>query len=116
MKVRIPYQMNSSAKNAMMAEINRQILESDKEFSIEFDAMILWTLHIIYGFGEKRLKRFWDGFAKEHQRLRDRYQFEPEDDGWLYRYLLKEHTGIDLEKWYQEQEQRGDKNNGKSVL
>lgn len=113
MKARIPYRMNSSAKKAMMEEINRQIVENDNQYSMDFDAAVLWTLHTVFGFGEKRLKKFLDCFSQEHQRLREHYQLSPEDDGWLYLHMLKEHTGFDLEEWYK---QRGENDGKESIL
>lgn len=92
-------QLNKAEQKAMDAEINRQILEHDESFAMDNDAAILWTLHVCFGFGEKRLKKFWDCCFKEHQRLRDYYQLEPEDDGWLYRRKLKE-IGVDIEALY----------------
>ncbi len=69
----------------MNVEINRQILEHDTAFSLDFDSTVLWVLHVCFGFGKKRLRRFWDAFAQEHDRLREYYQMDPEDSGWLCR-------------------------------
>lgn len=101
MKARIPYQMTSQQKKAMNDEINRQILEHDEMFAVDNDATVLWTLHTCFGFGKKRLRRFWEACLKEHARLREYYQMEPDDDGWLYRYKLKQ-IGVDVQAWYDE--------------
>lgn len=105
MKVRIPFKMNSAQQKAMMEEINDQLVKKDTEYSMNVDAMILYLLHIFPDtqFGKKRLRRFWNLVFQEHQRLRDQYQLSPNDSGWLYCRLLKEHTGIDIEQWYKEQ-------------
>lgn len=50
----------------MNKEINKQIIENTNKYSMDFDAMILWTLHVCFGFGKKRLKRFWDSVFQEH--------------------------------------------------
>ncbi len=83
----------------MNEEINRQILENDERFSIDLDSTVLYTLSKFFGFGEKRLKRFWELFLREHIALREYYQIDPEDDGWLCRKFLKD-KGIDIEEWY----------------
>ena len=101
MKARIPAQLSSRERKAMNEEIKKQILEHDENFAKDFDSMVLWTLHICFGFGKKRLKRFWDCFLKEHNNLRERYMLSPEDDGWLYRYKLKD-IGVDVDNWYDE--------------
>lgn len=102
MNVKVRYELTAAEKKALKEEINRQIVENNKKYEKDFDAMVLWTLHVYFGFGKKRLKRFWNGFIKEHQRLHEYYQLPQEDNGWLYKYKVKEHLGIDLEEWYQE--------------
>jgi hypothetical protein len=72
---------------------------------MEHDAMVLWSAYVC-GFGKKKkLRKFWDTFMQEHKRLRDRYQLSSEDNEWLYLHLLKEHVGIDLKAWYQEEKE-----------
>lgn len=98
--------MSSAQRKAMNDEINRQILEHDEAFSMDADATVLWTLHKCFGFGKKRLKRFWDYCFREHKRLRDYYELPSEDDGWLYKRLLKD-IGVDIEEWYRKDGQDG---------
>ena len=85
---------------AMNIEINRQILEADTKYSTDVDAMILWVLHSCFGFGKKRLKRFYDEFSAEHQRLREYYEM-PDDGAWLCKHKLKD-IGVDVDKWNDE--------------
>ena len=56
------------------------------------------------GFGNKRLKKFYDNFSRGIEALIRRYEMEQGDDVWLCTYKLKE-IGCDLEKWEKE---RGD--------
>ena len=44
------------ATAAAIHEIDRQILEHDEAYSLDIDAMVLWTLHVYLGFGKKRLR------------------------------------------------------------
>lgn len=106
MKARIPFQMTSAQRKAMNEEINRQILEHDEAFAMDSDATVLWILHTEFGFGAKRLRRFWNSYFRQHQELREYYQFDVDEVGWLCRYKLKQ-IGVDIEKWYKE-------NNGNS--
>ena len=101
MKAILPYKMTSKEKKAMLKEINRQAFEADKKISIDFDSVVLWTLHEDFGFGEKRLKRFWDSFFRERQKLIEYYQLDPGANGWICRKKLKE-IGIDIEEWQNE--------------
>lgn len=95
--------LNSEQKKAMNKEINRQILENDKKYSQDFDAAVLWTLRVCYGFGKKRIRRFWDCFLAEHHRLRECYENAPDSDEFDCKSNLKK-IGVDLDVWYKEYE------------
>lgn len=105
MKARIPFSMTSAQKKAMNDEINRQILERDKMYSMDFDSTVLYVLYITFGFGKKRLRRFWDAFIKNHDELRRYYEMGSEDNAWLCRWKLKE-IGVDVEAWYKESDSK----------
>lgn len=91
-------ELTAAEKKAMDMEIKRQLAEYDRKHAIEIKAITLWVLHEQLGFGEKRLKRFHDGFDAEVKALLERYQMDAEDDVWLCTRKLKE-AGIDIEKW-----------------
>ena len=88
--------MSAAEKKAMDMEIQRQLAE--------IDALVLWELREQLGFGNKRLKKFYDNFSRGIEALIRRYEMEQGDDVWLCTYKLKE-IGCDLEKWEKE---RGD--------
>lgn len=101
-----PYgaKMTVSEKKAMEKEIHRQLAEYDRLHAQELDALILWVLHNEFGFGEKRLKKFYDCFARSIEELVDHYSMDYDKDKfWLCTYKLKQ-AGIDLEKWCREGE------------
>lgn len=97
-------QLNKAEQKVLDEEINRQILENDLQFSIDNDSAILEMLHVHFGFGKKRLKKAWKLFFAEHKKLRDYYQMEPEDGGWLCRQRLLK-IGVDVEAWYKEEQE-----------
>ena len=103
MKARIPYgkRMSKSETKAMNDEINRQVVENDRKFAMENDAMVLWVIHLVHKHGKKRLRRYFDACFEEHERLREFYQFSNEEMGWLYTRKLKD-IGVDIEAWYAE--------------
>jgi len=74
---------SNAEKKAMEMEIKRQLAEYDRKHTLEIDAMILWTLHEQFGFGEKRLKRFYDSFARGLNELSGRYELDDSDQAWL---------------------------------
>ena len=82
------------ATAAALHEIDRQILERDEAFSLDIDAMVLWTLHVCCGFGKQRPERFYRDMMKEHIRMRKFYEM---DDTYPERYKLKELCGVDVE-------------------
>lgn len=95
--------LSKEEQRAMNAEINRQIAENYKEWLVNLDAMVLWTLHTYLGFGEKRLKQFYKEFTKQHIELMQYYECDG-DDGRLCIHKLKG-IGIDLKAWAKELEE-----------
>lgn len=90
--------LTAAERKAMNLEIQRQIAEYDLKHELEIEALILWTLHDQFGFGPKRLRRFYDGFNPALKALVGRYELENTDDIWLCTHKLKE-IGVDLEDW-----------------
>ncbi len=99
-------QLNKAEQRALDQEINRQIVENDRRFDMDKESSILWMLHVHFGFGPQRLKKAWELFYSETLKLREYYQMEPEDDGWLARKKLME-IGCDIEQWFKDFEQGG---------
>ncbi len=97
------YGMDLTAKErkAMNMEINRQIAEADRQYRNNVDAMILYALHVHLGFGKKRLRRFYEAFNEDHQRLLDYYELPESDGAWIADRKLKE-IGVDVEAWNNE--------------
>lgn len=85
-------------RDAMMHEINRQILQRDKDYQLDIDTMILWSLKQFAGWGPKKLKDFYFFMFKEHLRMREFYEL---DDLYPERHKLKG-MGVDIEGWYSE--------------
>ncbi len=56
MKARTRWQPTARERKAMNEEINRQLIEADRKYTNDFDAMVLYTLHTHLGFGKKRLR------------------------------------------------------------
>lgn len=88
--------MSAAEKKAMGMEIQRQLAEYDRKHIREIDALVLWELREQLGFGNKRLKKFYDNFSRGIEALIRRYEMEQGDDVWLCTYKLKE-IGCDLE-------------------
>ena len=104
-------QLSAAEKKALKIEINRQLAEYDTKHKLELQALFLWTLHEQLGFGEKRLRQFFDIFDKALDDLIERYDLEESDSAWLCTLKLKEH-GISIEDWNDNKENN---RNGKHV-
>lgn len=97
-------ELTAAEKKAMDIEINRQLVERDKQYAADIDAMVLYTLMAHYGWKKKRLRKFWDAFISEHKALRDFYDMnKPGDNEWLAHRMLKD-IGIDIQEWYKEEQ------------
>ena len=92
--------LTAAEKKAMEMEINRQIVEADRRYADDIDAMVLYTLHVHLGCGKKRLRECYDAFSAEHDRLIQYYQM-PDDYTWLCKEMLKR-IGVDVEAWNRE--------------
>ena len=88
----------AAERKAMNLEIQRQLAEYDRKHANELDAIILWQLHIQFGFGVTRLRRFYDRFKAEYFDLVKRYEMDEADNIWLNTHKLKE-IGVDIESW-----------------
>lgn len=93
--------ITAADKKIIDIEIKSQLAEYDKKHTQEIEALVLWVLHEQYGFGEKRLKRFYDSFDNEIAALLKRYEMDENDDVWLCTRKLKD-AGIDISKWSKE--------------
>ena len=94
-------ELSKKEKEVFDQEVQKQLAEYDRRNAAEVDAIALWILHEMFGFGEKRLRAFYDSFHNELAALLDRYKMEKSDAVWLCTYKLKE-CGIDIRAWNQE--------------
>lgn len=98
-------ELTAAEKKAMDTEINRQLVERDKQYTEDIDAMVLYTLMVHYGWGKKRLKGFWNAFNATHKALREFYLMDaPGENEWLAHRKLKE-KGVDVHLWYEEEKE-----------
>lgn len=91
----------AAEQKALDAEVKRQLAEYDRKHAMEIEALNIWIMRELFGFGETRLKKFHDEFYGQMKELIDRYEMDNEDAPWLCTKKLKE-KGIDLEKWVKE--------------
>lgn len=108
MKVRITGldALTPAMQRAVRDEARREILRQRELFDADFDAMALMVLHRRFGFGPKRLRRFYDEFIEYYEEMRAFYNGEDadgkiiNDDTAIFKCraeLLK--IGVDVLQW-----------------
>ena len=96
MKAKVPYMMSKKQHQAMDEEIKKQIEQAEQSRGTEWDAAILWALHLCFGFGKKRLRRFFDFFVKLYN-TNNRWQIGADNIEFL------KGIGVDIEEWNREE-------------
>lgn len=94
-------ELTATERKAMNMEIQRQLAEYTEKHRLEIDALILWVLHAQCGWGETRLRRFYDSMGDEISALVKRYEMDDGDDVWLCTEMLKR-IGVDIAQWVRE--------------
>jgi hypothetical protein len=94
-------ELSKKEQKAVDIEINRQILEHNRQFVDDFDYMVMKILHDQFGFGFTRLRRFHDVFRKEYDSLEKHYEMA---DAAPY-VARKEMNalGVNIEQWNREE-------------
>lgn len=92
-------ELNSAERAAFDKAVKDEVLRVESQLDKDRDSAILWTLHVKFGFGAKRLKKFWLEMYKSTHELREFYELPQSDGGWVARYELKK-IGVDIDEWY----------------
>ena len=93
-------ELSPKEQKAMQDKINEQIIESHKQFTDDFDYMILYILHTHFGFGPGRLKKAYDLFVKENESLIKHYEM-PDAGVYIAREEMNA-IGCNVEQWSRE--------------
>lgn len=97
-KIVLGAELTPKEQQALDIEIKKAMAEYDRQNSDEIDAIVLWILRKVFGFGEKRLKQFHEAFNPELDALCERYEMPDCDCVWLCTKKLLD-DGIDIRKW-----------------
>lgn len=100
MNARIPWSPSKAQKKAMDEKIKQMSAEITIRTGNNMDASALWALHKTFGFGKKRLRRFFLAFVEERKKLAEHYEMNGDED-YLCKVKLKE-IGVDVEAWNNE--------------
>ena len=94
-----------TVQQAIQEEAHRVSLLEAKKQAEDIDAIILMTLHDIFGFGKTRLLRFAKGLAELQKYYEDRYE---DCDLFSMKMHLKDYVGIDVTELQKEVERLAD--------
>lgn len=90
-----------NVQKAIQEEAHRVNLLEAKKQAEDIDALILMTLHTVYGFGKTRLLRFAKGLAELQKYYEDRYE---DCDIYAMKMHLRDYVGIDVTELQKEVE------------
>lgn len=94
-------ELTAAEKKALDMEARRALAEHTRKHELEIEAIIIRQLRRLTGWGETRLKRFYDEFSPELMKLCDHYEMDEVEAPWLCtQELLKE--GFNIEAWHRE--------------
>lgn len=93
--------LTAAERKALDMEARRQLAEYTRKHELEIEALVIWQLRQITGWGETRLKRFYDEFDIALDKMIEYYEMGEDDAQWLCTKKLKD-EGIDLETWRRE--------------
>lgn len=97
-------------QKAIKEEAHRLNLLEAKKQAEDIDALILMTLHDVFGFGKKRLMKYVAGLAELQNYYEDRYE---EYALGAIRMHLRDHVGIDVTEFHKEVEEFAKENANK---
>ena len=82
--------LSTAEKKALEREINSQLADYIRKFEKQIDAIVLYVLHSKFGWGQKRLREFYDAFQPALNSLQQHYEMGVGDQSWLCDRKLKE--------------------------
>ena len=80
MKAKIPFRLSAAEKKALDEEIRRQCVDVTGQYELDLDTVAIYILHTVFGFGEKRLKRFYSAMFAKRKEIQAYYQGERHDN------------------------------------
>lgn len=92
--------LTSAERKALEIELDKMLAEDLRSHEDEIIAIVLYTLGKEFGFGSKRMFRFWQALQVHFIELCEHYEMSPTKDGlWLMTRKLKEEKGVDVAEW-----------------
>lgn len=98
--------LTNAEKRAMEIEIAKETAEWNDANLLELDAIVLWWIRRRLGYGEKRLKEFYQDFRLDVAELQSRYElYDGETSPFVMTQLLLD-EGFDIRAWAEELDEK----------
>lgn len=95
--------MKVNLNRSLRKKQSEALLEFNKTYIVSVTAMLLWSVHVVFGCGKRKLRQLFEQIVKLNRELEKRYKFDAaEDEDWLYKRLLKRDLDIDIDEWWNE--------------
>ena len=101
MKARLPVKLTRDQQIAVDREVRKHVVEVHAEYQHALDVAIAYTLHTQLGFGEKRLRDFFNAVARNQITIRNAYSGGSTDDAATAIYAMERKlsdAGINLQQ------------------
>ena len=102
MKARIKPNLSAKENAALDREIRRQAVAIVSQYYFDFDVQDAYVLHTVFGFGSKRIERFFEERSRLRADLQERYggeKYENMAEVAMRRNLLD--AGIDVKRMFE---------------
>lgn len=93
-------ELTKKEQAALDVEIDRQTIEHHREFTDDFDYMVLYILHNHFGFEPAELRRFHDAFIVDNEALIQHYEM-PDAGVYIARKEM-DAIGCNVKQWNEE--------------
>jgi hypothetical protein len=93
-------ELTPKEQKVMTEKINEQIIATHRQFTDDFDYMILRVLHEHFGFGLQRLKKAYELFMNDNEALIKHYEM-PDAGVYIARKEMNA-IGCNVEQWNKE--------------
>lgn len=91
------------AKQAAHDAANELVLERWEQFCTKADIAILYTLWSDFGFGKKRLEKFYSQWIKNQRTMIEQFRSDGDDGNyWVMQSRLEQATGLNIKTLQEE--------------
>lgn len=90
--------MLPNSQGRIKLEVIKEWERQNEEGYTEIDTLILWILHVKFGFGKIRLRRYFETYLHEAIEMQGRY-----GDSYVYKMQSElKKIGVDVVEWEKE--------------